>query len=281
MEENMKKNTVKALAALFLASFAFLVTACKTEVATDTTAPAKVSDITATAANGKAVITWTNPADEDFYATRITVAPKVENGNSSLVIEGTANEKSSASFDGLVNGTEYTFKLYSLDNSHNVSEAVEVTATPQDTSDKTAPAEVTELKIEAADGEATLTWVNPEDSDFAGVKISVLPAEGSLENAVILEKGVTKFDVSGLAIDEEYSFTIQTFDESLNYSEGVTQTAIVADTSDTEAPEDVTDLTVQAANGNAVLTWKNPTDSDFAGVKITMTPAAGTLSTVF
>ena len=81
------KNNVKALAALFLASFAFLVTACKTEVA-DTMPPAKVTDVNATAANGKAVITWTNPADEDFYATRITVAPKVENGNSSLVIEG-------------------------------------------------------------------------------------------------------------------------------------------------------------------------------------------------
>ena len=178
----MKKNTVKALAALFLASFAFLVTACKTDVA-DTTPPAKVTDVNATAANGKAVITWTNPADEDFYATRITVLPKVENGNSSLVIEGSANEKSSASFDGLVNGTEYTFKLYSLDNSYNVSEAVEVTAKPESSEDFTSPSEVSELKVTSAvDGNAVLTWTNPTDSDFSGVKITMTPAEGTLVN---------------------------------------------------------------------------------------------------
>ena len=146
----MKKN-VKVLAALFLASFAFLVMACKTEVA-DTTPPAKVTNVNATAANGKAVITWTNPADEDFYATRITVAPKVENGNSSLVIEGSTNEKSSASFDGLTNGTEYTFSLYAIDKSLNVSEVVEVKATPKDTSDKIAPAEVTNLSVSCING---------------------------------------------------------------------------------------------------------------------------------
>ena len=168
--------------------------------------------------------------------------------------------------------------MYAIDKSLNVSEAVEIKATPQDTSDKTAPAEVTELKIEAANGNAVLTWKNPTDDDFAGVKITMTPAAGTLANPVTLDKDVTKFDVSGLAIGEEYSFTIQTFDTSLNYSDGETQETTVADTSDKEAPEDVTDLTVQATNGNAVLTWKNPTDSDFAGVKITMTPAAGTLA---
>ena len=271
----MKKN-VKALAALFLASFAFLVTACKTDVA-DTTPPAKVTNVNATAAKGKAVITWTNPADEDFYATRITVAPKVENGNSSLVIEGSTNEKSSASFDGLTNGTEYTFSLYAIDKSLNVSESVEIKATPEDTSDKTPPAEVSDITVTAADGEATLTWVNPTDSDFAGVKISMTPAAGTLANPVTLDRGVNTLAVTGLTIGEEYSFTIQTFDESLNYSEGATQTAIVADTSDTEAPADVTDVIVTAANGNAILTWKNPTDEDFAGVKINLSPAEGTL----
>jgi hypothetical protein len=168
--------------------------------------------------------------------------------------------------------------LYAIDKSLNVSESVEKKVTPQDTSDKTPPAEVTDITVTAANGNAVLTWTNPTDSDFAGVKITMTPATGTLAHPVTLDKDVTRFDVSGLIIGEEYSFTIQTFDTSLNYSDGETQETTIADTSDKEAPEDVTDLTVQATNGNAVLTWKNPTDSDFSGVKITMTPAAGTLA---
>ena len=279
----MKKNTVKALAALFLASFAFLVTACKTEVA-DTMPPAKVTDVNATAANGKAVITWTNPADEDFYATRITVAPKVENGNSSLVIEGATNEKSSASFEGLVNGTEYTFKLCSMDKSHNDSEAVEVKATTKDTSDKTAPADVSDLTVNAANGNAVLTWRNPTDLDFNGVKITMSPAAGTLASSVMLEKDVTSFSVSGLTNGIEYTFKIQTFDTSLNYSEGAQNKATPQDTSDktetpvnsedSTAPAEVTALKISCVNGtngkvNAVLTWKDPADADLFGMEVT------------
>ncbi len=268
----MKKN-VKALAALFLASFAFLVTACKTEVATDTTPPAKVTDVNATAANGKAVITWTNPADEDFYATRITVAPSVENGNSSLVIEGSANDKSSASFDGLVNGTEYTFKLYSLDNSHNDSEAVEVKATPKDTSDKTAPADVSDLTVNAANGNAVLTWMNPTDSDFAGVKITMMPAAGTLANPVTLDKGVDTFTVSGLTNGEEYSFNVQSFDNSLNFAEGATVAATPEYTSDTTAPASVTNLVASAKDKSVLLTWTDAvdTDNDIYGYEVSWT----------
>ena len=47
---------------------------------------------------------------------------------------------------------------------------------------------------------------------------------------------------------------------------------------DTTAPADVTGFTVTATNGNAVLTWTNPSGSDFSGVKITMSPAEGTLA---
>ena len=267
----MKKN-VKALAALFLASFAFLVTACPGQV--DITPPAEVTDITVTAANGNAVLTWENPKDEDFAGVKISMTPAVGTLVNPVMIEKTVT---SFSVSGLTIGEEYTFTIQTFDASLNYSVGKTKKATVADTSDKIAPAEVTELKIEAADGEATLTWVNPEDSDFAGVKISVLPAEGSLENAVILEKGVTKFDVSGLTIGNEYTFTIQTFDESLNYSEGASQTATVADTSDKTPPAEVSEIKLTAANGNAVLEWKNPTDEDFAGVKITMTPAAGTL----
>ena len=97
-------------------------------------------------------------------------------------------------------------------------------------SDKTAPAEVTELTVQAANGNAVLNWKNPADADFAGVQIRMSPAEGTLKNAVSLGKDVVSLDVSGLTVGKEYTFTVKAFDESLNYSEGAEAKATVADT---------------------------------------------------
>ena len=269
----MKKFSKLTLA--LMAAFMLVAVGCNHEVQ-DSTPPAKVTiaEDGVTAVNGKAVLTWTNPADADFYATRVTVTPTVENGNSSLVIEGKAGEKSSASFEGLENGTEYTFKLYSLDNSHNTSEAVEKKATPVDDSDKNAPAEVSELTVKASNGNAVLSWKNPTADDFNGVKISVLPAAGTLVNPVILEKGVMTFTVSGLTNGTEYTFKVQSFDTSLNFSEGETKTATPVNSEDSTAPAEVTDLKVSCVNGtngkvNVVLTWKDPADADLFGIEVT------------
>lgn len=147
--------------------------------------------------------------------------------------------------------------------------------------DTKAPANVTSLTVTAADGNAVLTWKNPTDADFDGVQVSMSPAEGTLKNAISLEKDVTSFEVIGLENGKEYTFTVKTFDKSLNYSESVTAKATVIDTSDKTAPANVTELSVQAENGNAVLNWKNPTDADFAGVQISMNSPEGTLLNPF
>ena len=199
----MKKG-LKVFATILMAGVLFGFAGCKTEAdsspVADTTPPAKVTvkEDGVTAANSKAVLTWTNPADKDFYATRVTVTPTVENGNSSLVIEGKASEKASASFEGLVNGTEYTFKLYSMDKSHNASEAVEVKATPKDTSDKTAPAEVTNLTATAKDKSVLLTWTDvvDTDKDIYGYEVSWTGATESRaatalsSNSIVVAQGV-------------------------------------------------------------------------------------------
>ena len=268
----MKKN-VKALAALFLASFAFLVTACKTEVATDTTPPAKVTDVNATAANGKAVITWTNPADEDFYATRITVAPKVENGNSSLVIEGSASGKSSASFDGLVNGTEYTFKLYSLDNSHNDSEAVEVKATPEKSDDSTAPSEVTNLSVSCVNGtdakvNAILTWTDPTDSDLFGMEVTYVKDSNSraaiatmAQGSIFVAPGNGGVVINDLTAGTTYTFTVKAMDTNGNKSSGNSKTEIMSLSQLSELKITLTASTTEITNEDVTVTVKAESSS--------------------
>lgn len=139
--------------------------------------------------------------------------------------------------------------------------------------DTSAPDEVGGLEIKAADGNAVLTWTNPGDSDFDGIKISLNPAEGTLENAVILEKTAKSFSVSGLETGKTYTFTIQTFDTNRNYSEGTTKEVSVENTKDTVPPGKVQELKAEARDGGARITWKDPSDEDLFEIEISYSAA--------
>ena len=94
---------------------------------------------------------------------------------------------------------------------------------PEPIPDTTPPAEVTNFAVNAVNGKAVLNWTNPTTIDFAGVQISMNPAEGILASPISLGKNATSFTVPGLEVDCTYRFTIKTFDNSQNYSNGATQ----------------------------------------------------------
>lgn len=139
--------------------------------------------------------------------------------------------------------------------------------------DTSAPDEVGGLEIKAADGNAVLTWTNPDDSDFDGIRISLNPAEGTLENAVILEKAAKSFSVSGLETGKTYTFTIQTFDTNRNYSEGTKKEVSVESSKDTVPPAEVSELKAEALDQSVKLTWKDPENEDLFEVEISYSAA--------
>lgn len=241
-------------------------------IKTGSAAPQKVSGLTVKASNAKAVLTWTNPSDSDFYATRIVISPKPKEGNATIVIEGNTKESSSTIVYGLTNGTEYTFTLYALDKAFNVSESVIGTATPTDPSDKTAPAAVTNLTATAKNGTAKLTWTNPSDTDLYAVWVEVSPELEGENSAVIIEGKPSEagsVDFKGLKDGTEYTFAVYAVDTSLNFSEVATTKA----TSTTTSAGEVTGLKASYMNdsdGNvkAVLEWKDPTDETLAFVEV-------------
>ena len=213
--------------ALFIAiSLISCIFGCKEpEIETDTKAPANVTSLTVTATDGNAVLTWKNPSDADFDGVQVSMNP-AEGTLLNPVILG--KNVTSLNVGGLTIGKEYTFTVKTIDTSNNKSSGVSAKAEVADTSDKTAPAEVTELTVQAENGNAVLNWKNPTDADFAGVQVSMSPAEGTLLNPVILGKNVTSLNVGGLTIGKEYTFTVKSFDTSLNYSEGTSVNAIIA-----------------------------------------------------
>lgn len=88
----------------------------------DTTAPAEVTGLKATAGNGQLVLTWTNPADADFDHAAITGA--------AITLSNITMGNQTATITGLTNGTAYTVKVQTVDTTGNVSTGAEVRGTP-------------------------------------------------------------------------------------------------------------------------------------------------------
>lgn len=106
---------------------AFMSAACRHEseaVIVDTTAPALVTELKATAGPGKITITWKNPGDRDFYGAKIYtgLTENDEVGYDSGVILG--HEIQQYELTGLKDNGIYTFKVSSVDEFLNESSCV-------------------------------------------------------------------------------------------------------------------------------------------------------------
>lgn len=201
----------------------------------DTTPPGKVvlTENAAVAGNGKVLLSWKNPGDEDFYGTRVLFTPAAEDVTQPLVIKGEDSGNSSILIKGLENETEYTFSLIALDKNQNESETVVIKATPvtpPDTSDKIAPGEVLNLSALPFNKRVKLEWNDPsdEDEDLFGIEVSWTEvSDGSRAVSVMDEKslfvapGMECIEVPVLETDVEYQFSVKTMDVSGNKSAGV------------------------------------------------------------
>lgn len=140
-----------------------------------------------------------------------------------------------------------------------------------DNSDAIPPAEVTNLNGVPGDGQVTLNWTDPTDSDFDKVEITYTPNNTTIEVA----KGEQSVIVSGLANGTAYTFTVKTIDESGNKSNGVNSvpyTPLGNDPNDTTPPAEISNLTGVPGSEQIILNWTDPDDEDFTKVSITYTP---------
>ena len=228
----MKKNIRYITIAAACMAVAAMIIGCNPNVSTaqDTTPPAEVTELTAVAGNGKVSLSWTNPADADLYQVEITASPAAGSLAHPVYLSAEKGKEMSFTAEGLSNGTAYTFTVKTIDKSLNKSAGISTAEAvkPIDTSDKTPPAEVTELKAVAGNGKVSLSWVNPADADLYQVEITASPAAGTLAHPVYLsaEKGkAMSFTAEGLTNGTAYTFTVKTIDKALNKSkDGVSKT---------------------------------------------------------
>ena len=205
-----------------------LVLGCHTNVsAKDTTPPAEVTKLETKAGDGKVSLSWTNPTDADLHQVEITASPAAGTLANPVYLSAEKGKAMSFTAEGLSNGTAYTFTVKTLDKALNKSMGVSTAEAvkPMDTSDKTPPAEVTDLKADVKGSAVLLSWKNPADDDLYQVEMIASPAAGSLAHPVYLkaQKGATgSFSIEGLANGTEYTFTVRTIDTALHKSTGAT-----------------------------------------------------------
>lgn len=237
----------------------------------DITPPGNVS-ISSNIGNKTIKLAWVNPTDTDFKGIEISCSP----AEGSLATPIVFTDKTRTSYDvtELTNGTTYTFTIKTFDITGNYSTGVSLSTSPRvniEGVDNTPPSNVTIVSTTEEDAKVSFSWTNPSDTDFAGVELSSSPAEGSLATPIeFKDKTRTSYEVTGLTNEKAYSFTIKTFDTTGNYSGGLAFSLMPKDTT---PPGDVYGLTAEAGNKYIHLTWQNPTNADFNGVKITASPA--------
>ena len=279
----MTKHFCKGMAVFAVFTVFAVAIGCKQTVTVsekkDTTPPAEVMKLKATAGDGKVSLRWTNPTDADLYQVEISASPAAGSLTNPVYLSAAKGAAGSFMAEGLTGGQEYTFTVKTIDKTLNMGKAVTVKATPQSSgggsaADTTAPAEVTELKAVAGNGKVSLSWKNPGDADLYQVEITASPATGTLTNPVYLsaEKGkVMSFTAEGLTNGTAYTFTVKTLDKALNKSAGVSTAEAVkpVDTSDKTPPAEVGNLQAEALAGAIRLTWTDPADADLWGIEIT------------
>jgi hypothetical protein len=175
----------------------------------------KIDGITLNSAN----ISWETDKQASCQ-TMFGLGADYEKGTLSETNFGT---KHSAAINGLFPGTTYHFKIKCQDLYKNGSETPEQQFSTLSLPDITPPANVSDFQAVPGDKLVSLSWQNPTDADFMGVRIvrsdKFYPADPWAGELIYEGRAKNTVD-TGLTNGITYYYTAFSFDASGNYSSG-------------------------------------------------------------
>ena len=250
-------HTLKKI--IVLLSLCFVFFGCIIQTQPDTTPPAKLMSVVSSVTATSVTFTWTNPSDGDYASM------KIYNGNN--LVATVSKPTATYTVTGLTAGTSYTFKFVSVDTNGNESQPFQTTATP--VADTTPPANLTNVNYTFADNtnaaktDMTFSWTNPSDPDYDKMEIYCVDTEQTFTKS----KTLTGFTLTGLTKNHAYTFIFKSVDTSGNKSSGYEMT-VLAGSNDRTPPAKLTSVTYSVTGTAVTFTWTNPSDSDYASMKI-------------
>ncbi len=189
----------------------------------DATAPVITNTSIQSITGNTATITWTT----DEPATSQVFFGLTNTYGSSSIENQTLETSHSHVLTGLTEGTDYHFSVSSADVSSNTSTSNDDTFSTStlESVDSTPPADVTLFIASGEDRQMVLTWINPSDSDFVGVRLRFradrFPSDlndGALLSDIVGDPAQNMRIVhSGLAEGTTYYYLAATYDASGNF----------------------------------------------------------------
>jgi uncharacterized protein (TIGR03790 family) len=265
----------------------------------DTTAPDSVTSIFANPGNHQVILTWTNPTNADFVGARVmrkegSYSSTYDDGT--LVYDGSSNSCVSS---GLTNDVTYYYTIFAYDGTPNYATpgaGAKTTSAPYLTEsgaeiDVQPPGSIYSFSAIPGNAQVSLSWTNPDDSDFSLVKVlrrtDYYPQ--SFSNGILItsvSSTTTSYTDTDVVNDTTYFYTAFACDVSLNCSVLTSNAQDYAtpcdgscsDTSpetaptyslsepDISPPVAITNFDAVAGDESASLTWTNPFgDDDWVG----------------
>jgi putative nucleotidyltransferase with HDIG domain len=227
------------------------------------TVPAAPADVSATRGDMSAAVTWAAPADDGGAPVLhyvVSVHGKGQNPKAITVPAGTT----SASFDGLTNGTEYTFRVVAVNKVGRSPAAKSTAVTPAG-----LPAAPTGPSATPASGEATVAWTTPDSNGSALTGYVITPYDGTTAlTSVHADGGATSVVVSGLTNGTAHTFTVVAVNAVGSSAAATTNTVTPLG-----VPGSVSNLTATPAHSEVVLNWTAPAnDGGMPLLSYTVTP---------
>jgi hypothetical protein len=173
------------------------------------TLPAAPANVTATAGNGSAVVSWAAPANGGSPITSYTITPYIGGAaQTPAVISGTPPQ-TTGNITGLTNGTAYTFTVTATNGvGTGPASAASSPVTPVA---PTAPAAPTGVTATAGNASATVSWTAPANGGSPITMYTVTPYLAGVAQATTQVSGsppLTSTTVSGLTNGSAYTFTV-------------------------------------------------------------------------
>ncbi len=258
-------QSLKKIIALLGLCFVFFGCIIQTQPSVpDTTPPANLRSVSYSfAANtdpNKTNITfsWINPSDSDYKSMEVYYL----NGTEEVLQDTVDKPGTSLTLRGLALNRTFAFKFVSVDTTGNKSSGYTRSITTPAPEDTTPPAALTSVNTTTTVNSVTFSWTNPSDSDYASMKIF----NGNTLVATV-NKPTATYTVTGLNSNTTYTFKFVSVDTTGNESSGYTR-SITTPATDTTPPAALTSVNTTTTVNSVTFSWTNPTDSDYASMKI-------------
>ena len=262
---------------------------------TDETAPANVTELTATPKDSRILLTWKDAADSDIYGYEVSYSGTKPINRAVLPALDTTSmmvpPKAGGTYiNGLTNDTEYTFTVKTVDTSGNKSEGVTVKGTPVaidagETLKIALTASVPQKNGYTGNKSNTKVTVTAKITTASNVKKVVWKKDGSLIAKTLLadknaaaateteDNAVWTFDITAQHESANGSYTVAAIDETgREESEQIT-----IDNFDFTPPAKVKVINAvySSENSSIAIDWTEPGDADYHHVDITFTTNDG------